>query len=135
MLAEVLTNPPLNLALIQWYDFKSKKNPYLYGCPYLKLVELYNFVAIESIQGVVHIIPRFDKKNEYFVNKFFNILYNKYVTIKEYRFLKTIIINKVLKKTKKKILFIYLIYQPNEKTSNNKFIYKIVQKKKIFVFL
>ncbi|GES96982.1 hypothetical protein GLOIN_2v1783703 [Rhizophagus clarus] len=57
LLAEVLTDPPLNLALIQWYDFKSKRNPYLYGCPHLKLIELYNFVAIESIHGVVHIVP------------------------------------------------------------------------------
>jgi hypothetical protein len=70
LLAEVLTDPPLNLALVQWYDFKSKKHPYLYGCPHLKLVELYNFVTIESIEGVVHIVPRFDKKNEYFVNKY-----------------------------------------------------------------
>ncbi|GET03759.1 hypothetical protein GLOIN_2v1783703 [Rhizophagus clarus] len=70
LLAEVLTDSPLNLALIQWYDFKSKRNPYLYGCPHLKLIELYNFVAIESIHGVVHIVPRFDKQNEYFVNKY-----------------------------------------------------------------
>lgn len=70
MLAEVLTDPLLNLALVQWYDFKSKRHPYLYGCPHLKLVELYNFVTIESIEGVVHIVPRFDKKNEYFVNKY-----------------------------------------------------------------
>ncbi|GES83524.1 hypothetical protein GLOIN_2v1783703 [Rhizophagus clarus] len=70
LLAEVLTDPPLNLALIQWYDFKSKRNPYLYGCPHLKLIELYNFVAIESIHGVVYIVPRFDKQNEYFVNKY-----------------------------------------------------------------
>ncbi|GES75667.1 hypothetical protein GLOIN_2v1783703 [Rhizophagus clarus] len=33
LLAEVLTDLPLNLALIQWYNFKSKRNPYLYGCP------------------------------------------------------------------------------------------------------
>ncbi|GES97049.1 hypothetical protein GLOIN_2v1488317 [Rhizophagus clarus] len=69
LLAEVLTDPLLNLALIQWYNFKFKKNPYLYGCPHLKLIELYNFVAIESIHGVVYIVPRFDKQNEYFVNK------------------------------------------------------------------
>ncbi|UZO26049.1 uncharacterized protein OCT59_018297 [Rhizophagus irregularis] len=70
LLAEILTDPPLNLALIQWYDFKFKRNPYLYGCPHLKLIELYNFVVIESIHGVVHIVPRFDKQNEYFVNKY-----------------------------------------------------------------
>jgi hypothetical protein len=60
----------LNLALIQWYDFKSKSNPYLYGCARLKLVEIYNFIDIEAIQDIVHIIPRFNSTNEYFVNKF-----------------------------------------------------------------
>jgi hypothetical protein len=59
-----------NLALVQWYDFKSQKNPFLYNCPLLKLVELYNFVTIETIDDVVHIIPRFEKNNEYFVNKY-----------------------------------------------------------------
>ncbi|CAB4446635.1 unnamed protein product [Rhizophagus irregularis] len=52
---------PLSLALIQWYDFKSQTHPYLYGCPHLKLKELFNFVTIEAIQGIVHIIPRFAK--------------------------------------------------------------------------
>ena len=70
MLVKVLTDTLLNLALIQWYDFKSKRNLYLYGCPHLKLVELYNFVAIESIHSVVHIVPRFNQMNEYFVNKY-----------------------------------------------------------------
>ena len=70
LLAEILTNPPLNLALIQWYDFKSTRYPCVYGCPHLKLKELYNFVVIEAIQGIVHIIPRFGKTNEYFVNKY-----------------------------------------------------------------
>ena len=62
LLAEVLTDSLLNLALIQWYNFKSKNYPYLYGCPHLKLVELYNFVSIESIEDVIHIVSRFDKK-------------------------------------------------------------------------
>jgi hypothetical protein len=62
--------PPLNLVLIQWFDFKSQNFPYKYGCPHIKLTELYNFVAIEAIQNIVHIIPRFDKTNEYFVNKY-----------------------------------------------------------------
>ena len=63
-------DPPLNLALIQWYDFKSLKHPYLYGCPHIELKDLYNFVAIEAIQDVIHVVPRFGKTNEYFVNKF-----------------------------------------------------------------
>jgi hypothetical protein len=70
LLVEILTDPPLNLALIQWYDFKSKKYPYKYGCPHLKLKESYHFIAIEAIQGIVHIVPRFGKDNEYFVNKY-----------------------------------------------------------------
>ena len=66
----LLADLPLNLALIQWYDFKSKRYSYLYGYPHLELIELYNFVSIESIEGVMHIVPRFNEKNEYFVNKY-----------------------------------------------------------------
>jgi len=67
---EIEEKPPLNLALVQWYDFKFEKNSYLYNCPLLKLVELYNLIPIETIDNIVHIIPRFDKDNEYFVNKY-----------------------------------------------------------------
>ncbi|KAF0560707.1 zn-finger domain-containing protein [Gigaspora margarita] len=85
-----------NFTLIRWYDFKSTKNQYYYGCPRLKLTELYNIVImdllytlhyysevpvikcyrkgnivnIEAIQNNVHIIPRFDKTNNYLVNKY-----------------------------------------------------------------
>ncbi|RHZ82944.1 hypothetical protein Glove_102g58 [Diversispora epigaea] len=61
---------PFHLALVQWYDFKSKKTPFVYSCPLLKLVEIYNFIEIEAIEEIVHIVPRFDTKDEYFVNKF-----------------------------------------------------------------
>ena len=57
-----------NLALIRWYDFKSTKNQYHYGCPRLKLTELYNIVN-EAIKNNVYIIPCFDKTNDYLVNK------------------------------------------------------------------
>jgi len=70
LLAEILIEPPLNLALIQWYDFKFQTRPYMYGYPHIKLKKLYNFVVIEAIQNVVHIVPRFGKTNEYFVNKY-----------------------------------------------------------------
>jgi hypothetical protein len=70
LLATILTNPLLNLALIQWYDFKNKRYPYKYGCPHLKLKEIYNLVTIEAIRGIVHIVPQFGKENEYFVNKY-----------------------------------------------------------------
>jgi hypothetical protein len=69
-LYEELQKITINLALIQWYDFKLQKAPYKYGCPHLKLVEIYNVVKIETIQDIIHIIPRFDKNNEYFVNNF-----------------------------------------------------------------
>jgi len=59
-----------NLALIRWYDFKSRSQPYLYGCSRLKLTNIYNFIDIEAIQDIVHIIPRFNLDNEYLVNKF-----------------------------------------------------------------
>ena len=62
--------PPLNLALVQWYDFKLQRNSYFYNCPFLKLVELYNLIPIETIDNIVHIIPRFGKEDEYFVNKY-----------------------------------------------------------------
>ena len=67
LLAEILMEPPLNLALIQWYDFKSQTHPYMYGCSHIRVK---NFVVIEVIQDVVHIVPRFGKTNEYFVNKY-----------------------------------------------------------------
>lgn len=73
LLTEILIEkelPPLNLALLQWYDFKYQRHPYMYECPHVKLKELYNFVTIESIKDVVHIVPRFGKENEYFVNKY-----------------------------------------------------------------
>lgn len=63
-------NASLNFALIQWYDFKSQNQPYLYGCPRLELTEIYNIIDIEAIQDVVHMISRFNSVNEYFVNAF-----------------------------------------------------------------
>ena len=64
LLAEILIELPLNFALIQWYDFKSQTHLYMYGCPHIRLKE-FNFVVIEAIQDVVHIVPRFGKTNEY----------------------------------------------------------------------
>jgi hypothetical protein len=55
---------------VQWYDFKYKNTPFVYSCPLLRLTELYDFIEIEAIEDIVHIVPRFDKNNEYFVNKY-----------------------------------------------------------------
>ncbi|RHZ73644.1 hypothetical protein Glove_230g171 [Diversispora epigaea] len=66
----ILLNKLLHLALVQWYDFKFRNTLFVYSCPWLELVEKYNFIEIEVIEEIVHIVPRFDKKNEYFVNKY-----------------------------------------------------------------
>ena len=76
-------NTSLNLVLIQWYYFKSESHTFLYRYSRLELTEIYNFIDIETIQDIVHIIPRFNSNNEYFVNKFIfwftiNKLYKKY---------------------------------------------------------
>ena len=69
-LYEDLRRDPIKIVLIQWYDFISEVNPYLYGCSHLKLTDIYNIVDIETIKDIAHIIPYFNKKNEYFINKF-----------------------------------------------------------------
>ncbi|RHZ72834.1 hypothetical protein Glove_238g17 [Diversispora epigaea] len=56
----------LHLALVQWYNFKSEITLFVYSCPLLELVELYNFIEIEAIEDTIHVVPRFDKNNEYF---------------------------------------------------------------------
>ncbi|RHZ87044.1 hypothetical protein Glove_41g32 [Diversispora epigaea] len=58
---------PMHLALVQWYDF-IEETPFVYDCPLLKLVEMYNFIEIETIEDTIHVVPRFDKNNEYFVS-------------------------------------------------------------------
>ncbi|RHZ47919.1 hypothetical protein Glove_564g7 [Diversispora epigaea] len=61
---------PFHLVLVQWYDYQFDQNSDLYDCPLLKLVEWYNFIEIEAIEDIVHMVPRFDETNEYFVNKY-----------------------------------------------------------------
>ncbi|RHZ85847.1 hypothetical protein Glove_59g84 [Diversispora epigaea] len=63
-----------HLALVQWYNFKSKKTPFVYDCPLLKLVEIYNFIEIEAIEEIVHIVPRFDTKDEYFILRLIHVM-------------------------------------------------------------
>ena len=55
---------PLHLALVQWYEFKHDKTPFVYGCPLLKLVDKYTFIEVEAIEEIVHIVPCFDKENK-----------------------------------------------------------------------
>ena len=67
-LCKKLWNKTIKLVLIQWYNFKLQNISYKYRCPYIKLVEIYNVIKINTIQNIVYIILYFDKNNEYFVN-------------------------------------------------------------------
>ncbi|EXX57401.1 hypothetical protein RirG_207510 [Rhizophagus irregularis DAOM 197198w] len=60
------------LALVHWYDFKYNDLHCLfkYDCSYVKRIPMFTVIAIESIIEPVHIIPCFNKTNEYFVNYF-----------------------------------------------------------------
>lgn len=60
------------LALVHWYDFKySNQNQlFKYDCPLMKAVPMFTVIAVDSIVEPVHVIPRFGKTNEYFVNMF-----------------------------------------------------------------
>ena len=57
---------PINLVLIRWYNEVDE----LYGCPRLKLTEQYTCVYLDSVDMSVHIIPRNNSENEYFVNRY-----------------------------------------------------------------
>ncbi|RHZ83933.1 hypothetical protein Glove_86g191 [Diversispora epigaea] len=72
LITEIIMNyeEPMHLALVQWYDFKSSVNPYLYECPLLEKTNIFNLIEIEVINDIIHIIPRFNIDNEFLVNKF-----------------------------------------------------------------
>ena len=60
------------LALVQWYEFKYNNSYRLfkYDCPHMKSISMFTVIAIDSIIEPVHVIPRFNKTNEYFINLF-----------------------------------------------------------------
>ena len=62
----------LNLALIHLYDYKYQtESKFLkFGCPYIKFVNEFLIVPIETIMETVHVIQRFEHSNTYFVNKY-----------------------------------------------------------------
>ena len=59
-----------DLALVQWYDFCNSRQLYKYDCLWLKIINTYNFVPIESIIELVQVVQRAERQNEYFVNTF-----------------------------------------------------------------
>ena len=60
-------NDPINIVLLRWYDEVEKE---IYGCPRLWLTDQYTCVYLDSVNQSVHIIPRNNCKNEYFVNRY-----------------------------------------------------------------
>ena len=62
----------MDLAVVQWFDFKyqSEHLHIKYGCPYVKLLDEYDIVPIETIADIVHIVPHFGCDNSFFVNSF-----------------------------------------------------------------
>ena len=60
------------LALVHWYDFKYSNSDRLfkYDCPLMKSIPMFTIIAVNSIAEPVHVIPRFEKTNEYFINMF-----------------------------------------------------------------
>ena len=73
MLAEIsfsFNHSVLPVVLVCWYDYCSKRHSLKYGCPHMKLVNHYDVILFNSIAGLVHMVERFDFKNEFFVNKF-----------------------------------------------------------------
>ena len=60
------------LALVRWYDFKYNNADRLtkYDCSLMKMIPMFTIIEVDSIIEPVHIIPRFGKSNEYFINVF-----------------------------------------------------------------
>jgi len=60
---------PINLVLLRWYEGIDGEEV-MYGCPKLYLTDQYTCVYLDSVDMTVHIIPRNNCENEYFVNKY-----------------------------------------------------------------
>ena len=58
----------INLILLRWYDEVVGEE--MYGCPRLCLTDHYTCVYLDSVDMSVHIIPRNNCENEYFVNRY-----------------------------------------------------------------
>ncbi len=71
LITEIIVNEePMHLALVQWYNFKSSENPFLYECPLLKKINKFNLIEIEAINNTIHIISHFKDNTKFLVNKF-----------------------------------------------------------------
>ena len=59
----------INLVLLRWYDGVDREKE-MYGYPKLCLTDQYMCVYLDSVDMSVHIIPRNNCENEYFVNRY-----------------------------------------------------------------
>ena len=59
---------PINLILLRWYDEILDEE--MYGCKRLQLTDQYTCVYLDSVDMSIHIIPRNNCENEYFINKY-----------------------------------------------------------------
>ena len=53
-------------AIVQWYENATPTS--IWGCSLLTHLESFSAVPIDSIDHSVHLIPRFGRTNEYWVN-------------------------------------------------------------------
>ena len=72
----------IEMGIFQWYDYAANVSKVLsnqnevederhvLGCPYLKLLNTYDLVPLESINRIVHIIPDFSNNKYFFVNNY-----------------------------------------------------------------
>lgn len=61
--------PPINIVLLRWYDEIDEIDE-VYGCPILQMIDQYTCVYLDSVDMAVHVIPRNNCENEYFINKY-----------------------------------------------------------------
>ena len=59
----------INLVLLRWYDGVDGEEE-MYECLKLCLTDQYMCVYLDSVDMSVHIIPRNNCENEYFVNRY-----------------------------------------------------------------
>ncbi|RHZ70976.1 hypothetical protein Glove_264g3 [Diversispora epigaea] len=72
----------IEMGIFQWYDYAANVSKVLsnqnevgderhvLGCPYLKLLNSYDLVPLESINRIVHIIPDFSNSKYFFVDNY-----------------------------------------------------------------
>ena len=65
----------LQLVMVQWYDYAevAQKKRHRLGCPYMKLLNSFDIIPLESVIRNVHVVPDFNKDNRYFINNYVKV--------------------------------------------------------------